>query len=115
MKWVLERNKLSSRSLKWINRYSLNNNLCVENVVSMCKYVFNFETFKISNYKDSAALWLTYGTKSYIAFISTENVCIEVLEKNINNALDNKYHKINKIFFGESCWYNFLLWVKNRI
>lgn len=111
----MERNKLSTRSIKWINRYSLNNPICVENVLSMCECIFSFITFKIGEYKGENALWLTYGTKSYIAYISTEKVCIEVLEKNINSISDNHYHKIEKIFFGESCWYNFLFWVKNRI
>ena len=111
----MERNKLSTRSIKWINRYSLDNPLCVENVLSMCKYIFNFTTFKVDNYKGVPALWLTYGTKSYVAYISTENINIEVLEKNTNNYFGNNYHKIDKFFFGESCWYKFLYWVKNRI
>lgn len=115
MIWELERNKLSARSKKWINRYSLNNPLCVDNVLSMCECIFNFITFKISDYKNIPALWITYGTKSYIAYISIDNICIEVLEKNINTNSDNYYHKIQKTFFGESCWYNFLSWVKNRI
>jgi hypothetical protein len=107
----LRRSSLSNRSLKWIARYSLENGLCRENVTSMCETIFDIKLFSVGKHNGEDALYITYNTKSYIAYISKDNVCIELLESNINN---NGYHKLDKFFAGDNCWYDLLCWISNR-
>lgn len=101
--------------MKWIKRNSLNYESCCNYVSSLCEIVFNFENFKIELFKDDEkALWITYGLHSYIIFASDTEINLVVLEENTGKQGYNKYHKL-KMFNGDTCWYNCLSWIKNRM
>lgn len=110
----MKRQLNSSRTLKWLERNSLENDSCRRYVEKLCKIQFRFELYKISVYKDlGECLWITYSGYSYVIFIDKENIVLKVLEQKIicNN---NNYHELNKIFYGDTCWYECLSWIKNK-
>lgn len=112
----MKRNCNSSRSQKWISRNSLNNPLCVSYVNKLCSIQFEFTNFDFKPYdKESDALWITYGIHSYIIEIDEDLVGLKVFEKNCNSSTKDRYHLLDKNFFGDSCWYDCFYWIKNRI
>ena len=76
----------------------------------------NFECFNFTEYDcEEQALWITYGLYSYIIEVDKENIVLKVFEKDTNHNDKTRYHILNKVFFGDSCWYECLNWVKNRM
>jgi hypothetical protein len=110
----VKRNPNSTRSVKWIERNSLNNPSCERYVKSLIDNHFEFKTYKINEYDTTEkALWVTYGCFSYIIEIDKDNISLKVLEQNIGTS-KNKYHLLKKNFSGDSCWYDCLSWIKDR-
>lgn len=110
----MKRNPNSTRSVKWVERNSLNNPSCEGYVRNLIDNHFKFEIYKIGEYNSSEkALWITYGSFSYIIEVNPDNVCLDVLEQNTNTN-KNKYHLLKKKFNGDSCWYDCLSWIKDR-
>ena len=111
----MKRKTNSVRSIKWIHRNSLNNENCEEYVRNLCKVNFGFTQFDIKEFENyGTCLWITYGLYSYIIYISVDDVCLRLLEKKINSSNKDKYYDVDKIFFGDCCWYECLRWIKKR-
>lgn len=112
---TLKRDCNSFRSLKWIQRNSLDNPSCVSYVVRLCEIEFGFSNFDIKPFdNEDNSLWLSYGLYSYIIGIDKDNICLKVLEKNTNNIHKDRYHLLNKTFVGDACWYECFGWIKKR-
>ena len=108
------RNPNSTRSKKWIERNSLNNESCRRHVEKICK-INGFEYFKFGEYDcEEQSLWVTYGLYSYVIEIDKEKIYLKVFEKNTNQKNKDRYHLLDKYFTGDSCWYECLNWIKNR-
>ena len=111
----MKRNPNSSRSIKWIERNSLNNESCKRYVEKLC-ISMNFEYFKIGEYDiEEQALWITYGLYSYIIEVDKDDISLKVFESNKNQKEEMRYHIMQKRFNGDSCWYECLTWIKNRV
>lgn len=110
----MKRNASSTRSKKWFSRNCLDNDFCREYVCNLCSTQFEFNEYKLGvfNY-NLTALYITYGTHSYIIFADENDVDLKVMEKKIYGNKD-RYHEI-KSFYGDNCWFECLLWIKNRI
>ena len=110
----MKRNPNSTRSMKWIERNSLNNPSCERYVRSLIENHFEFNSYKINEYdSDEKALWVTYGCFSYIIEVDTFNICLKILEKDFDSKKD-KYHLLKKNFSGDTCWFDCLSWIKDR-
>ena len=111
----MKRSPNSSRSIKWIVRNSLNNDNCKRYVEKLCIFL-SFKYFKFGEYdSEEQALWITYGTKSYIVEIDKENICLKILERNNYFSDKDRYYLLDKFFTGDNCWYECLNWIKCRI
>lgn len=103
----------SNRTKAWLSRNSLSYDLRVKYIFNLCETVFNFKEYNISKYFDiDNAFFISYGLRSYVAYIDEETACIKVLEKRANK---NSYSDTNMYFGSNHPWYDFLSWVKNRI
>ena len=111
----MKRNFDSNRSKRWFLRNDLNNDSCSGYVDKLCKCQFQFDNYNFCIFdSDKKSLYLTYGLYSYVIFADPELVGLKVMEKNFNSLEKDKYHKANE-FFGDSCWFNCLSWIKKRI
>ena len=103
----------SNRTKKCLQRNSLNNPMRVDYIFGLCEAVFDFDKYKIMRYYDiEEAFFITYGTRSYIAYVNNDTACINVLEKYKDR---DEYFDTEMIFGSDQPWFDFLLWVKNRI
>lgn len=109
---ILNRNALSNRSAKWLQRNSLSNDGCRNYVKDLCDCVFDIKEYKIEEYCGDYSLYITYGLYSYIIYTNKSSVCLNVADKKIN---EEKYYMIsNKTFVGDKCWYDCLEWIHQR-
>jgi hypothetical protein len=116
--WIKNRrNPDSSRSQKWLKRNSLENPSCEEYVRNLCENMgFTLYDIKSFSFKHKA-LYITYGIDSYIISVSQDDMALTIMEQNTVGANKNKdrWHRmIDRIFYGDSCWYDCLMWIKKR-
>lgn len=111
----MKRNPDSIRSIKWIERNSLNNPSCRKYVEVLLTNKFKISTYKFCEFDtEEIALWITYGLFSYILEADKDNICIKILEKDAIGAKD-KYHLSKKVFYGDTCWYDCISWIVERL
>lgn len=101
----------SARSKKWINRNDLNSAFCKEYVDNLCCVQFNFKIYNFSIFNNNASLYITYGLNSYVIYVDNSVIGLKLMEKNKNN---DSYHEL-LYFYGDNCWFDCFLWIKNRI
>lgn len=110
----MKRNTNSVRSQKWFARNHLDNEFCKEYVDNLCNTQFEFNKYTFGVFNGSiTALYITYGLYSYVVFADRDKVSLKVMEKNSSGNKD-KYHEL-KLFYGDNCWYECLMWIKKRI
>lgn len=110
----MKRDFHSTRSKKWFARNSLESSSCRSYVHNLCEINFEFDNFDIKPYNGTDVLFVSHGLYTYIVFADNVDVGLKILEKNSNTGRKDRYHSIDKMFYGDSCWYNCLDWIKNR-
>lgn len=110
---IMIRDTNSKRSQKWFARNNLDDDLCMEYVNDLCEIHFGFKDYTFALFDETMALYISYGLYSYVIYADRFETCLKLLEINSNKHDKNRYHKL-KVFFGDSCWFECLSWIKKR-
>lgn len=107
----MKRQSSSSRSLKWIQRNSLDNVACLEYVKDLCSNIFNFDKFEIiRNENSEMGLRISYKGKEFEIKTNKEDVCL-----NLYDISDDIRVRSKTVFTGDSCWFSCFEWMGKNI
>lgn len=98
----MKKNNLSARSIKFIERNSLDTKKVRNYVISLMENVFEIKNYCFKDYKN-------YGI---CLFINDYTLCLD--KDFVELKLLNK-DKIVNTFYGDSCWYQSLKYLKGKL